>query len=77
MPGLGEFAKTHRRPVVISTEGKRQTATARFDLRNARIDLPDQSGQPTWIDRRTGAWHGIGDTLLGQCAVPAAKSTTP
>jgi hypothetical protein len=63
--------------VTITTGTTRITATATFNLRDARIDLPDSGGQPTWIDRRTGAWHGNGEVSLGQCAVPAATSTTP
>ena len=74
-PWLGA-GKTHTRPVsMTSTGGAPRDGTARLSLPDARIDVPDSAGQPTWIDRRTGAWHGAGDRVIGACKVPDAPAS--
>ena len=77
VPGLSDQAKVHSRPVTITIDGKRVDGTAKFNFRDARIDLPDAKGAATWIDRSSGAWHGAGESLLGRCTVPAAPSAAP
>ena len=74
--------KTHTRPVSVSSTGGGMPhggtpydGTARLSLPAARIEVPDIAGQPTWIDRRTGAWHGAGDRVIGACKVPDAPAS--
>ncbi len=70
VPGLRQTAKVHTRPVTVTSGASVLNAKARFDLGEARIDLPDIAGQATQIERRTGAWTAGGSGEPGKCSVP-------